>query len=281
MYSSAPAPIDLRLEPVAAGRPSRHDWTTGACSRCRTLDQVPADAWRRTAPGKVLSTWALLAPGWHPAEHELGLGRARASSPRLPPTRRLCASMPPCSPGAPVTLPSIVNRFSSWILHSPFARLLLLLLPSHPPHSPLSISSLSSLPPSRPPPAVLFSLVVFQPRSSSLSPSLISIASRILARRDFVPAATFTSASTSGSESSSWTSPKFSDSQSKRRRRKKRRSLIDWERKAKKLGIFVFTRTIRIFFGKATPTLKQAQQQATATHSYMCIILSVGLVLRR
>lgn len=178
---------------------------------------------------------------------------------------------------------AIVNRFSSWILHSPFARLLILLLPSHPPHSPLSISSLSSLPPSRPPPAVLFSLVVFQPRSSSLSPSLISIASRILARRDFVPVATFTSVSTSGSESSSWISPKFSDSQSKRRRRrsKKRRSLIDWERKAKKLGILVFTRTIRIFFGKATPTLKQAQQQATATHSYMCIILSVGLVLCR
>lgn len=189
MHSGAPAPIDLRLEPVAAGRPSRHDWTTGACSRCRTLDQVPADAWRRTTAGKVPSTWALLAPGWHPAEHELGLGRARASSPRLaspptnPPTVCLHASMQPRSPSHT----AIVNRFSSWILHSPFARLLLLLLPSHPPHSPLSISSLSSLPPSRPPPAVLFSLVVFQPRSSSLSPSLISIASRILARRDFVP----------------------------------------------------------------------------------------------
>lgn len=217
MYSSAPAPIlssswnlwlrDGHLD--MTGQPAR------ACA---------AALWTRYLPmrggARQLAKYQVPGPCWHLAGTLLSMNSTwtckslLSSPPTNPPTVCLHASMQPRSPSHT----AIVNRFSSWILHSPFARLLLLLLPSHPPHLPLSISSLSSLPPSRPPPAVLFSLVVFQPRSPSLSPSLISIASRILARCDFVPVATFTSVSTSGSESSSGTSPKISDSQSKRRR---------------------------------------------------------------
>lgn len=85
---------------------------TGQPARARA-----AALWTRYLPmrggARQLAKYRVPGPCWHLAGTLLSMNSAwdvqeppRLASPRLPPTRRLCASMPPCSPGAPVTLPS-------------------------------------------------------------------------------------------------------------------------------------------------------------------------------